>query len=696
MATVNRFNKFLPRQFNSQYFVPEVFTPNFELLAKGLQAQQGRLDSAKMLADLPVQGLPGEDTLLADELRKKQYEDIDNVVDLYQKKGIQAGNKELSNLSRSIRRSHLPGGDAYAIKTRLTNFQEFVKAEKVRLSEGKLWQAQFWASTADRLAEYNKAGGFAKDAVLNLTPRTEKVDRHKLFNEYITKYHPDLIESEHPWREDGRLLLTKKGEKFIAREEVQRDLEELYRSAAAKTGELQDLFKYRTQGEDFTIDPFVTESNNFINEVRGILGKITLGKKATEEEIRAAQEELNAIGYKLAEDGILGKGTQRAIDTEKKAGLEALQNAEASLKALETADPRDLAFSKFAEEEIRSAVNPYASKAAHMEKTIKTTGHGIGLAGIRYKHQLDNKAEERETQFGIPLGNPYMGENFFPDVKVTDGGLKLEDPQGVLRKAVDWLGILINAPLLTPRELSEDLREYAEERGSIEAGRTRGNELLDNIKKTAKEKGWKNNDGTPWGDHQIKEYYDNVRTSVKNISPLYSAYTTKKSASESKYYGGHTVGQPGALADVPAIILSSSGSTGKIAGAKAVSKIQPGSLQILGEIEANSQIPDVVSGKYGVAIDAKTKEPVVVIISPTSVEEDMRAVHVKNAAEPSASLKEKAYESNGQKFISVPDLHKDGTVTAIVYPLDADGNKILESGVDARAIHEAYKKSQNK
>ena len=679
MATVNRFNKFLPRRFNSEYFVPEVFTPNFQLLAEGIKAQQGRLDTARALSDLPIQALQGKDTEMADQLRQKYNNQIDSVVDIFSNQGINAGNKALRDLSREIKRSHLPGGDAYELNQRLKNFTEFQKDQQERLQKGEIRPEQYWASTTNALNVYNKAGGYGSKANLNLRARAQKVDLDKIANNYLKNYKADLVEGEHYHVRDGKLLLTKEGRKYIDQDEVQKDLENLYRQRLGDTGELSDVYSYRSQGKEFTKEPFINQVNDITNSATDILNKTSLGDNPTKEEITSTQEYLNSLGFNLQIDGKMGPRTKQALELAQQTANTTLENTKETMNTINTTSAEQLARSQFDRDFISEAVQPFASAKAFEEKTVDTKSLGNtmwrDMYMARYKHNLDNELMDAQAQNTTAHNNPFFNSKSHAKAVLKNGKVEFKGHE-VLGERDKVTGEITVADSKFDRGYNALWRGIYNMLGvdtgveGVNVNTSENSEVIyDNIATQMK----KNNPNIT--EEEIVNEYNALLENSNSMTSTWKPITDKESKQLTNYYLGDDDGPGAVVGGLHAVRLGNNGDIDAITGEELTKNIQPGSGKILGPINPNSPLP-VSSGFYGVAKD-KSGNPVSFVISPQDLEMQEHHKTIKNVHLPEYTLQPTPpFEMDGGIFIAEPLFLGNGQVKSILTQVDKDGKKI--------------------
>lgn len=391
----NRFMNPLRRQFNSQYYVPEVFTPNFELFAKSLQAQQGSLDKARTLSDLPINALQGADEEYAQELRKQRYASVDNIVNVFREKGLNAGNRELRNLATQIRREELPGGESFKLNARKEQFNKFQEEQTKRLNKGEISNAQFHQSVNKALQDYNTAGGLRNSAGLNLNARQNQIKFDEFANNFLKHFHADKQATGDLAVRDGKLLYNKNTVSEIEFRKVQETLANAFRDAAGATGQLDDLFAFNNQDTDFTKDEFVTKGNDVLRESQLTLNK--LNELEGGKDTKALQAFLNEnFNAQLSEDGDLGRNTKAALEQAKTLAQESINNANDYLNTVSTSEARDLHRNQFITDYTFQLATPFAKAKSFKEVDGNLKSLGRTMAAERALIDYRKKTEEQE------------------------------------------------------------------------------------------------------------------------------------------------------------------------------------------------------------------------------------------------------------------------------------------------------------
>jgi hypothetical protein len=126
---ITRFNKFTPRDYNMEWFVPKEVMPNIEAWDSLLTSQQQKFDTSKMLLSEknPKYLQTEEDRQLFQKYKEEVSGNLDNITNAYQNKGVSAGNQALQEAVRTFSRHWQPGGIANVLEDR---YNAFANAQK--------------------------------------------------------------------------------------------------------------------------------------------------------------------------------------------------------------------------------------------------------------------------------------------------------------------------------------------------------------------------------------------------------------------------------------------------------------------------------------------------------------------------------------------------------------------------------------
>jgi len=141
------YNRFSSRDRLRSTYKPIQPTVNFDLLAKSLERQQGLYDEAKDASSKLPEHLQGDADRVA-QYKKAQQEKMNNVANIYETRGIQAGNIARKQLMFDTKEDFGPSGEAYNIQQNYRLGTEYRKQLKKAYQDGKIKENVYKASLA--------------------------------------------------------------------------------------------------------------------------------------------------------------------------------------------------------------------------------------------------------------------------------------------------------------------------------------------------------------------------------------------------------------------------------------------------------------------------------------------------------------------------------------------------------------------
>lgn len=423
MPSLNRFDTYVPLRSN---FVPKEYIPNFEGLAKALQAQEQRYDLAQQASDIPVDGLQGKDLEYAEELRKQRYASIDKASKIFQEQGLNAGNRYLNDLVRQIRREELPGGASFDLKQRKSNFLDFQQKQQERLQKDEISRAQYQRSVSDALEAYNQAGGYRGDAALSLTGRPNQI----IYEDFALK-HLDAMKAsgkiDEGWMyRNGRVFHRERKVTELEAQKIQDAIAESFKNAAARTGQLADEFDVRYKGQEFNKDAFIQKGEDQKQKALELKTYIDAVDINIPRQVKLLQQELQKYGLDTGgTDGVAGPKTLAAINDAKQATQASIQQADAYLQRLDDLDARSLYMNQFITDEVNRLARPTGILGSYRDEDLTLTSFGKTLDRVRAE-----KLAEQEAMFPVntqDLPGDLSGINELSGIKYEDGKFKWTD-----------------------------------------------------------------------------------------------------------------------------------------------------------------------------------------------------------------------------------------------------------------------------
>lgn len=169
MATINRFNKFTPRDYSMEWYAPEFFTPNFEQWDATLGAHQAKYDAAMAATQKYPKHLENRMDL-AGTYQKNTEAAVDDITKSYMNEGLTAGNRKMRDFAMQLNKDWQPGGLAYELEQEYTDYQtaaanidKYYKDNKAENSANRLF-------SLDRLKQASQ-GEFKQDPTTGMYQR---------------------------------------------------------------------------------------------------------------------------------------------------------------------------------------------------------------------------------------------------------------------------------------------------------------------------------------------------------------------------------------------------------------------------------------------------------------------------------------------------------------------------------------------
>lgn len=396
--------------------VDQQWLPNTELLAKALQQQQGGLDAARTLSEIPVDALEGADTEYAANVRKNLASTVDELTNIYKNQGVAAGARARSKAIRDIKRMQLPGGDVYELAQRKKQFSEYQKTQAERLQKGEITPAQYYMAVTNAKNEYDKAGGYGGKQKLNLAKKMNQVDFDEFANDFLDnlKASSDIYGSFKYQPETGQIYYDKTKVDELTAQKVFDTLSSAYMNAASKTGQLSDEYAYRKQAG-------LIEDKDIREDAKSVVDLAETVDLTNPDSVKALQKQLVALGYDTGGvDGKMGEKTKNAIaEANKLAGLTDNQYETYSENL-------------FKQQYVNQLAKPYAEAKAYkdIDKTLQNFGRTPD-AEEKYA-----KARKKGETFELRIENVGLGVNL-PNAPKTPE--KFDETYEVLENRVSEL-----------------------------------------------------------------------------------------------------------------------------------------------------------------------------------------------------------------------------------------------------------------
>lgn len=357
MAT-NRFDQYIPVRST---YLPDNFVPNFEAYKDLLTQEQGNFNKLQAVNEIPIDALAGADEEYAQQLRADLSNNVDRITEAY-RNNIDEGRRASRDFIRQTRKRTQPGGDIRELALRKKQFTDFQTAQNERLEKGEITKEQYWASVQQAKQQYDTEGGYGKNARLNLNSRQQAVDFDEFSKDFLKNYEANVGESLGLRFEPrtGKMYFDKTKITELEASKIQRTLTAAYRNAAGQTGQLADLYNYRSA------NGLISASDNR-GDAKTALATINSLNLDDPAQAGKAQKILNELGFNLNPDNIAGAKTMEAIEATKQ------------LANMSDEDYEHLQKGQYLDSYINSLAAPYsdAKSFRRLEKDVKILGRTL-------------------------------------------------------------------------------------------------------------------------------------------------------------------------------------------------------------------------------------------------------------------------------------------------------------------------------
>ncbi len=308
---LNRFDRFTPRDYSWETYVPKLPEVDFEAFGQMLQQQQGQFDAyntlltSKLPKYLPTEG----DQKLYQQYKQEANDAVNKVTDLYVNQGVSAGNRAIRDGVKTFAQDWQPGGRAAILEDRYTAYQnartQIEKEFEKDTNPANKWFA--YKKLEEQLQKpltYNKDTGeytrittpeLYKDANIKKGIDDAIKEIHDSGNTQIVRLSPFWLQKI---KTEGRTKETLEAvtNALLNQPEYskQRDIEALYKMNGVDPKELE---KRAAENLDKQYSQLET----------------SIGNAKTKEQIKALQNQLIEQGYDVTADGQMGKQTQDAV-----------------------------------------------------------------------------------------------------------------------------------------------------------------------------------------------------------------------------------------------------------------------------------------------------------------------------------------------------------------------------------------------
>lgn len=174
MPTINRFNQFTKRDYNMDWYAPEVFVPNLEMWDSLLSAKQQKYDAAIAATQKFPKHLENRADL-AGQYKQSTSGAIDDITNSYIQNGVSAGDRKMRDFALKLNKDWQPGGLAYELEQEYTDYQnavaqidKYYKDNKAENSVNRRFSLNQLKKASEGEFKYDKTGDIYTRS--NLTP----------------------------------------------------------------------------------------------------------------------------------------------------------------------------------------------------------------------------------------------------------------------------------------------------------------------------------------------------------------------------------------------------------------------------------------------------------------------------------------------------------------------------------------------
>lgn len=311
MATgTTRFDKFLPRDYSMQWYVPKLAMPNFEAWDAMLQQQQTQYDTTVALTEKNPQYLQTEE----DRVIFQQYKDdtsgaLDEITKAYQEQGLSAGNRLLRDKGRAILKEWQPGGRAALLEDRHNSYAAALKQIEETFKDdprgiNKQFATHMLQQQLKDKIEYDPETGKYKKIQ---TPELYKDPNiQKLALEAIGKIGEsgttDIVKLDDYWFE--KIKREGKNPENI-RKVTEAILEQFPKQLA-----IEGWYRGQNTDPEALRKQYETSLDNTLEPVKKAIAS---GDKMDKKDIASLQNDLVSEGYDIDIDGQFGPKTKQAL-----------------------------------------------------------------------------------------------------------------------------------------------------------------------------------------------------------------------------------------------------------------------------------------------------------------------------------------------------------------------------------------------
>lgn len=318
-GTINRFNRFMPRDYSMKWYMPEVYVPDFQQWDSLLAGQQQKYNAAMAATQKYPKHLEWRKDL-AGEYKQNIETKLDDITTSFINEGVRTGNRKLRDFAFELNQQWNPGGLAHELEKEFEDYQSGIKQITDYYEKNKAENSANRTYSLFKLKEAAQ-GEFKRD------PNTGLYSRAGIVPELVP--YVDIAEEAlkvvKEIKDSGTTSIVSRGPAWF--EKIQREgvTEETIREV---TDALLEQPKYSQQlsVEKWLIDKNIPQDKKdaIVNEAKDRLANTVvkvqedvnkLAKSKDEKDRKSLQKQLKEAGYYEGTiDGKIGKQSQEAID----------------------------------------------------------------------------------------------------------------------------------------------------------------------------------------------------------------------------------------------------------------------------------------------------------------------------------------------------------------------------------------------
>lgn len=413
MATINRFNKFTPRDYNMEWYVPTLATPNFAAWNEVLASEQSTYDAAtSFLSQKNPRYLQTEE----DRAIYQQYKDlankaVDDISQAYQNQGLLAGKRLMKNYASQIAKEWQPGGRAALLEDRFNSYAAAREEIEKSFKDGK--------SPVNKEYAYYQLDEQLKNPI-KYDPNTGQYSRISTPELYQDpNIREQVLQAIDKIKESGDtsiVALNPYWYEKIKREGRSPETIEAVTKAMLDQPEfskqvgIEAWYRGRQYDPETVQQTYFSSLDNSVRSLEDLKGSLNTLPK---EKVRQLQQQLG-----LTADGIAGKNTEAALDEYIKEQKDKAAKAKQSFN-----------YDSFMSDQVRKSYVDFARGFAN-EKVDKDL-----IFNQAEKLRQDIAAKNRQTQALLDISQALRPVENSTALATPDTGRTLEDYMKAKRQA---------------------------------------------------------------------------------------------------------------------------------------------------------------------------------------------------------------------------------------------------------------------